>query len=184
MVRRGIDLTPHYVDDQLASDFHTHLKGVCDSYDSTYYDRFKQWADDYFYISHRKETRGVGGIFFDRLNLDTGLTKEQLWSFVQDVDGSFIPIYTHQVQQTNALAYGESEKAWQSMRRGRYVEFNLVLDRGTKFGLQTNGRTESILMSMPPHAEWVYAHQVLDDSKEKDTLSKLKKGIDWVQINT
>ncbi len=177
----GIDLTPHYVNDALASDFHSHLKKVCDSCDPTYYNKFKNWADDYFFISHRNETRGIGGIFFDRLNATSGLAKNELWTFVQNVGESFVPLYSHQVQQTQELPYGENEKKWQLLRRGRYVEFNLVLDRGTKFGLQTNGRTESILMSMPPHADWEYAHQVDEDSREKDTLFKLRKGIDWIK---
>ncbi len=146
----GIDLTPHYVNEEDAYFFHRSLKRVCDRYSSEYYPRFKAWADDYFYIKHRQETRGIGGIFFDRLSATEANSREELFAFVQTVGEAFAPIYTHLMQKNRDLPYGEEEKSWQLIRRGRYVEFNLVHDKGTKFGLDTNGRIESILMSLPP----------------------------------
>lgn len=176
----GIDLTPHYVDEGDAQYFHRKLKEVCDRHDTSYYMEFKKWADDYFFIRHRQETRGIGGIFFDHLKDDHGVTKRARFAFVQSVGSAFAPIYTHYMKKNKSLPYGEQEKQWQCLRRGRYVEFNLVWDRGTKFGLETDGRTESILMSLPPHAQWVYSYQVDPGSPEEKTLSLLKKGIDWV----
>lgn len=176
----GIDLTPHYVDDEDAKWFHQQLKNTCNKHDSAYYERFKTWADDYFYIKHRKETRGIGGIFFDHLNEKENKTKEELKKFVFNVGYTFAPIYTHFMQKNKNLPFGEKEKKWQYLRRGRYVEFNLVLDKGTKFGLDTDGRTESILMSLPPQANWVYDFKTELNSPEENTLKKLVKGIDWV----
>lgn len=176
----GIDLTPHYVDEEDARFFHRSLQQVCDRYSSDYYPRFKAWADDYFYVKHRAETRGVGGIFFDRLSATEAITSEKLFAFVQDVGEAFAPIYTHLMQKNRDLPYGEAERSWQLIRRGRYVEFNLVHDKGTKFGLDTNGRIESILMSLPPLAAWEYAQVPLPGSPEANTLSLLKKGVDWV----
>lgn len=176
----GIDLTPHYVVEQDARFFHEILKTVCDKHDAAYYPKFKQWADDYFFLKHRDETRGIGGIFFDRLSGQEGHSHQSRFAFVKDVGEAFAPIYTHFMRENKDLTYGESEQKWQALRRGRYVEFNLVWDKGTKFGLDTNGRTESILMSMPPVANWVYNYQAEPGSKEAQTLSLLKKGIDWV----
>lgn len=176
----GIDLTPHYVVDEDARWFHQYLKTVCDRHDLGYYPKFKPWADDYFYIPHRQETRGIGGIFFDYLKPTDDRHKAELFAFVQDVGNAFAPIYTHFMHQNRDLPFGEREKSWQLLRRGRYVEFNLVWDRGTKFGLETNGRTESILMSMPPQANWTYDFRPEPNSREEQTLSLLRKGIDWV----
>ena len=178
----GIDLTPHYLIKELASDFHLRLKKVCDQFHQEFYTKFKNWCDDYFYIKHRNESRGIGGIFFDRLDEKTGLSKEQLLEFIIDVGDSFVPAYKHQVLNTVDLPFGERELHWQSVRRGRYVEFNLVWDRGTKFGLQTDGRTESILMSMPPMAKWEYDYQPEDGSWEAETQKSLIKGINWINI--
>jgi len=175
----GIDLTPHYVNQDDARWFHQSLKQVCDQHDPDYYAKFKPWADDYFYIPHRQETRGVGGIFFDYLKPSDASHKARLFAFVQAVGNAFAPIYTHFMHQNRQLPFGEREKNWQLLRRGRYVEFNLVWDRGTKFGLETNGRTESILMSMPPQANWIYDFRTEAGSPEEQTLSHLKKGIDW-----
>lgn len=177
----GIDLTPHYVDEEDARFFHQSLKRVCARYSPEYYPRFKTWADDYFYIKHRQETRGIGGIFFDRLSATQANGQENLFAFVQDVGEAFVPIYTHLMHKNCDLPYGEAEKSWQLIRRGRYVEFNLVHDKGTKFGLDTNGRIESILMSLPPFAAWEYAHTPPLDSSEAKTLALLKKGIDWAE---
>ncbi len=176
----GIDLTPHYVVEEDARWFHQSLKTVCDRHDPAYYPRFKPWADDYFFIPHRQETRGIGGIFFDYLKPTDAAHKANLFAFVQDVGNAFAPVYTHFMQQNHALPSGEREKAWQLLRRGRYVEFNLVWDRGTKFGLETNGRTESILMSMPPQANWTYDFRPKPGSLEEQTLHLLRKGVAWV----
>ncbi|MTI38841.1 oxygen-dependent coproporphyrinogen oxidase [Fulvivirga lutimaris] len=176
----GIDLTPHYVVKEDAQHFHTVLKEVCDKHDASYYPKFKEWADEYFFIKHRNETRGIGGIFFDRLNESTGKTKEELFAFVKDVGQTFAPIYTHFMAKNSVLPYTEQNELWQKVRRGRYVEFNLVWDKGTKFGLDTDGRTESILMSLPPQANWIYDHQPEAGSNEMETLQLLKKGINWV----
>ncbi|MCV9386912.1 oxygen-dependent coproporphyrinogen oxidase [Reichenbachiella ulvae] len=176
----GIDLTPHYVDDEDAQYFHSQIKSVCDAHHGSYYPEFKNWADDYFYIKHRNETRGIGGIFFDRLSATPEISMEQRWEFVKDVGQLFAPTYTHFMSKNKDIEYGENEKQWQYLRRGRYVEFNLVLDKGTKFGLDTDGRTESILMSLPPQANWEYNYEVAPGSKEEKTLSLLKKGVDWV----
>lgn len=176
----GIDLTPHYIVKEDAQFFHTYLKNVCDQHDITYYPTFKEWADNYFFIPHRKETRGVGGIFFDKLATTEQHTKAQRFQFVQAVGNSFVPIYTFFAEKYKGVPYTTAEKEWQSIRRSRYVEFNLVYDRGTKFGLETNGRIESILMSLPPSTGWVYNYQPIPNSREEHTLSLLKKGIDWV----
>lgn len=176
----GIDLTPHYVDEDDARYFHQILKTVCDAHESAYYPYFKKWADDYFFIKHRNETRGVGGIFFDYLKDDKGFTKQSRFDFVKSVGESFAPVYSYFMTKNHLLPFTEKEKQWQYLRRGRYVEFNLVWDRGTKFGLETDGRTESILMSLPPQANWVYDFQPESNSAEEKTLSLLKKNIDWI----
>ena len=175
----GIDLTPHYVVEEDAQYFHRQLKDVCDKHHHSYYPEFKKWADDYFYIKHRKETRGVGGIFYDRLSPNEEFPLEDRFAFNKDIGSAFAPIYTHLMEKNSDLPFGEREKHWQLVRRSRYVEFNLVWDKGTKFGLDTDGRTESILMSMPPLAAWEYNYQPEAGSKEAHTLSLLKKDIDW-----
>lgn len=175
----GIDLTPHYVVDAEARFFHQQLKQVCDQHHPTYYPRFKQWADDYFYVKHRKETRGIGGIFFDRLNATEGLTKTDRFAFVQSVGQAFAPTYLKLLQDNKDKSFTPEQQKWQLLRRGRYVEFNLVWDKGTKFGLDTDGRIESILMSLPPVVNWDYNVQVAEGSEEAKTLDLLKKGIDW-----
>ena len=176
----GIDLTPHYVVPDDARWFHEHLKRTCDVHNPVYYPRFKTWADDYFYIPHRQETRGIGGIFFDYLKDDESTTKADIFDFWKAVGESFAPIYTHFMRQNRNLPFTPRETHWQGLRRGRYVEFNLAWDRGTKFGLETNGRTESILMSMPPQANWIYDYHPELDSPEADTLAWLRKGVDWM----
>lgn len=175
----GIDLTPHYVDPDDARYFHQHLKTACDRHHPSYYADFKRWADDYFFIKHRNETRGIGGIFFDYLKADAEFTKASRFDFVKSVGSAFAPVYTYFMKKNHALPYTEKQKQWQHLRRGRYVEFNLVWDRGTKFGLDTDGRTESILMSLPPQAQWVYNYTPEPASAEANTLALLTKGIDW-----
>jgi len=176
----GIDLTPHYIDEADARFFHHYLKKVCDKFDVNYYTDFKKLADDYFFIKHRNETRGIGGIFFDHLKPDKDRTAEQLFEFVKAIGECFVPIYTHFMNKNKLIAYGDSEKEWQLIRRGRYVEFNLVYDRGTKFGLETNGRIESILMSLPQMASWTYNYKPTPNSAEEKTLALLKKDVNWV----
>jgi coproporphyrinogen III oxidase len=181
----GIDLTPHYVIEEDARIFHDHVKKACDNHHSAFYPKFKNWADDYFFIPHRNETRGIGGIFFDYLKPDEegngqNLSKVKLFNFVREVGESFAPIYTFLMNKHKNESYTEAQKQWQFLRRGRYVEFNLVWDRGTKFGLETNGRTESILMSLPPQANWEYNFVPEPDSKEAQTVNWLRKGVDWV----
>ncbi|MEM1320464.1 MAG: oxygen-dependent coproporphyrinogen oxidase [Bacteroidota bacterium] len=178
----GIDLTPHYIVEEDAGVFHRHLKAVCDAHHPTYYPKFKVWADDYFYLRHRKETRGVGGIFFDRLSQAEGMDKSARFAFVQDVGEAFCPIYVPLLHKYKDQVYTEAEKRWQGLRRGRYVEFNLVWDKGTKFGLDTDGRTESILMSMPPEANWTYDYRAEEGSREAYTLDRLKKDVDWISF--
>jgi coproporphyrinogen III oxidase len=178
----GIDLTPHYVAVEDAKYFHEEVKKICDQSNLEYYPKFKKWADDYFFIKHRNETRGIGGIFFDRLNSKDPKEMDSIFEFVKSVGYLFPKVYRHLMCKNKDLPYGENEKKWQALRRGRYVEFNLVWDAGTKFGLDTNGRTESILMSMPPMANWEYMHQPEAGSQEAFTLDHLKKDIDWVNF--
>jgi len=176
----GIDLTPHFIMEEDAQYFHQELKTICDEFNKDYYPRFKKWADDYFFIAHRNETRGIGGIFFDRLEPQSIHERDILYQFVKKLGSSFPKIYAYFLKKYRNLEFSESEKNWQYQRRGRYVEFNLVYDAGTKFGLETQGRIESILMSLPPMASWKIDQPILPESKEAHTLSLLKKGIDWV----
>jgi coproporphyrinogen III oxidase len=176
----GIDLTPHYVLHEDAVFFHQQLKDACDKHHPGWYKDFKKWADDYFFIEHRNETRGIGGIFFDRLSENQEKTIDQVFAFVKEIGNTFLPVYVPLLKKTSALPFGDKEKQWQYLRRGRYVEFNLVYDKGTKFGLDTNGRTESILMSLPPLASWKYNFQPEKGSEEMKTLDWLKKDIDWL----
>jgi coproporphyrinogen III oxidase len=176
----GIDLTPHYVFEDDARFFHSNLKDVCDKYNDDYYHRFKVWADDYFFIKHRQETRGVGGIFYDRLTATEDISWTDIFEFSKAVGRTFAPVYTELVNRHRNEPFTEDQQLWQYLRRSRYAEFNLVYDAGTKFGLETNGRIESILMSLPPTAKWVYNHKPAAGSEEEKTLSLLKKGINWV----
>ncbi len=176
----GIDLTPIYVDEAQARRFHEGLKAVCDGFDPAYYPRFTRWADDYFYLPHRQETRGVGGIFFDRLTLGADGSAAHLLGLMQAVAEAFASLYTPLMRENHALAYGEREEAWQTLRRNRYAEFNLAFDRGTRFGLETGGRTESILMSLPPRCGWAYnPAPPAAGSPEANTLAWLRKGVKW-----
>ncbi|EAZ79759.1 oxygen-dependent coproporphyrinogen oxidase [Algoriphagus machipongonensis] len=180
----GIDLTPHYIDIEDAKFFHQEVKNVCDNFYSEAYDKYKKWADDYFFIRHRNETRGIGGIFYDQLKANSDTEFQKILDFSLNIGRLFPKVYNHFMSKNADKAYGLQEKAWQNLRRGRYVEFNLVWDAGTKFGLDTNGRTESILMSMPPNASWEYMHQPEIGSQENFTLNNLRKGIDWLTFNS
>lgn len=177
----GIDLTPHYVIPEDARYFHQSMKDVCDRHHPDFYPDFKKWADDYFYIRHRKETRGIGGVFYDKLTpTKTGLTDQQLFDFSCDLGRTFAPVYSALVNKHRDQQYNQREKDWQLLRRGRYVEFNLVYDAGTRFGLETDGRIESILMSLPLQANWFYDFKTEPNSPEQATLDLLKKGVNWV----
>lgn len=177
----GIDLTPHYIVPEQAKLFHLRLKQTCDGFDASFYPKFKEWADSYFYIPHREETRGVGGIFYDHLSeKNTTLTKEQLLEFALQVGDTFVPAYSEQAELGRNLSFTEEEMKWRNLRRGRYVEFNLVHDRGTKFGLHSGGRTESILMSLPAVANWEYNFQPKENSREFETLQMLKRLNKWI----
>jgi coproporphyrinogen III oxidase len=170
----GIDLTPIYVNEDQTLFFHEKMKETCDQFDSTYYPKFKVWADEYFFNKHRKETRGIGGIFFDYLKPDENKSKEDYFEFVKAVGRTFLKAYRPIVEANKDKAYTEQNKKWQLIRRGRYVEFNLVYDRGTRFGLETGGRIESILMSLPEHASWVYNYVPEPGSEEEKTQRALR----------
>jgi coproporphyrinogen III oxidase len=171
----GSDLTPYYPHEEDAQHFHGVWKAVCDRHDSAYYDRFKRWCDDYFLLPHRGEMRGVGGIFFDDLWGDP----EKTFAFVRDCAEAFLSSYAPIVERRRDESYGERERQFQLYRRGRYVEFNLIYDRGTSFGLATQGRTESILMSLPPLARWEYGWTPEPGSREEESLRFLQPR-NWV----
>ncbi|KAF2718566.1 coproporphyrinogen iii oxidase-like protein [Polychaeton citri CBS 116435] len=176
----GTDLTPSYLFDEDVIHFHRSIKDACDAHDKDYYSRFKKWCDDYFHVKHRGESRGVGGIFFDDLD-ETEKDQESLFGFIQTCLDAFLPSYLPILQRRKDMPYTEREKQWQQLRRGRYVEFNLVHDRGTAFGLNTPGaRIESILMSLPLTARWQYQHEPEKNSREERLLSVLKKPVEWV----
>jgi len=173
----GTDLTPYYLFPEDVVHFHGTLRGACDGIDTGYYPRFKKWCDEYFFVKHRGEARGVGGIFFDYLKDDL----EKQFRFVTAVADAFPDAYLPLVDKRTGSVYGDRERAWQCIRRGRYVEFNLVYDRGTAFGLETEGRTESILMSLPPLVEWRYDFRPESGSKEEELLIQLRNPREWVE---
>jgi coproporphyrinogen III oxidase len=180
----GTDLTPTYPFPDDAVHFHHALKAVCDRHHPTFYPRFKVWCDNYFVNAHRgEERRGVGGVFFDNLRAgESGLSLEQLARFAEDVGRCLTAAYGPIVDRRRGEQYGERERRFQLARRGRYVEFNLVHDRGTLFGLQTNARTESVLMSLPPMASWEYDPQYQPGGFEAELLSMLEPR-DWADLN-
>ena len=173
----GSDLTPSYVNEDDIKSFHGAYKSVCDKYDPEWYPTFKKWADEYFFIKHRGETRGVGGIFFDDLN---DREPDEIYNFAMDCLTALPPAYVPLVVSHKDDPYTQQQKEWQQMRRGRYVEFNLVYDRGTIFGLKAGGRIESILMSLPETARWEYNHKVEEGSPEAEALDAFKNPRDWV----
>jgi coproporphyrinogen III oxidase len=199
----GIDLTPYYPFLEDVVHFHSTLKAACDLHSPDYYPTFKLWCDEYFYLKHRQETRGVGGIFFDYQDGTSGLYQgsdpqgpaarhsaqvgvppqrswEDLFAFVQSCGEAFLPAYVPIAEKRQGQAYGETERNFQLYRRGRYVEFNLVYDRGTIFGLQTNGRTESILMSLPPLVRWEYGYHPEPGTREAQLYDTFLKPQDWL----
>lgn len=173
----GMDLTPYYGFDEDAVHFHQTCKDALAAFGDDKYPRFKQWCDEYFYLKHRQEQRGIGGVFFDDFH---ELGQAQSFAMLQSVADSFLQAYLPIVQRRQNTPYGERERAFQLYRRGRYVEFNLVWDRGTHFGLQSGGRTESILMSMPPLASWSYQRQAEADSPEERLVKEFLVRRDWI----
>ena len=171
----GADLTPYYPVAEDVIHFHRTWKTACDRHDPGFYPRYKKWCDDYFYLPHRQETRGVGGIFFDQLQRD----RVRDFAFVRDVGDAFLDAYLPIVHRRRHDAFGERERQFQLLRRGRYVEFNLLYDRGTTFGLKTDGRVESILMSLPPLVRWEYDAQHEPGSPEAGLRDWLKPR-DWL----
>jgi coproporphyrinogen III oxidase len=178
----GIDLTPHIIEPEDASAFHAALKAACDKFDRHFYHEFKQWADDYYFLPHRNETRGVGGIFFDRLKFSSHEEFEKLFNFTIVLSQIYPVVYKDFMKKHSSRAYSEREKKWQALRRGRYVEFNLIHDRGTIFGLESGGNTESILASLPASAAWEYNYISEPGGFEEKTLQLLKKGVDWIEF--
>lgn len=174
----GYDLTPYYGFEEDVVHWHSTAKKACDPFGSEIYPRFKKWCDDYFYLRHRDEARGVGGLFFDDFN---ELGFERSFAFLQSVGDSYLQAYGPIVARRKDTAYGERERSFQEFRRGRYVEFNLVYDRGTIFGLQSGGRTESILMSLPPVVQWRYDWHPQEGSAEAELYSKFLPHRDWIQ---
>ncbi|HUH73604.1 MAG TPA: oxygen-dependent coproporphyrinogen oxidase [Chitinophagales bacterium] len=174
----GIDLSPAYPNEEDVLFFHQYLKDACDRHDMTYYAKFKKWCDEYFTIVHRHQMRGVGGVFFDHMRGDEEKSMEDIFAFVQDIGNAFVPIYTEVVERNRSKSFGDTNKKWQLMRRGYYTEFNLVYDKGTHFGLKSNGRIESILMSLPPQAEWVYNFVPEEKSAEFESLAYFQPR-DW-----
>ena len=172
----GFDLTPFYGFEEDAIHWHRTARDLCLPFGEDVYPRYKKWCDDYFYLKHRNEQRGIGGLFFDDLNTPDF---DHCFAFMQAVGKGYTDAYLPIVERRKAMAYGERERNFQLYRRGRYVEFNLVWDRGTLFGLQTGGRTESILMSMPPLVRWEYDYHPEAGSPEA-ALSEFIKVRDWV----
>jgi len=159
----GTDLTPYILDEADATLFHQSLKDACDGFDPSYYSTFKRLCDDYFYIKHRKEYRGIGGIFFDHLHKRP---KEHYFELAKSCGNAFLPTYSAIVEKQHKKAYTQADLDWQYLRRGHYAEFNLVYDKGTIFGLKTSGRVESILMSLPKHCSWHYCPEIPENQKD------------------
>ena len=171
----GADLTPYYLFREDAVHFHQTLAAACDRHRPVGdYDRFKTWCDEYFFLPHRNETRGVGGVFFDYLGGKDTHPIADVFAFVQDIGRSFVDAYAPIARRRQTATYGETERHWQLRRRGRYVEFNLIFDRGTLFGLKTNGRIESILMSLPPLVRWDYDVSPQPGSPEAELVAHLR----------
>ena len=176
----GQDLTPYYLFDEDATHFHQVCKIACDKHHADFYPKFKKQCDDYFWNAHRNEARGIGGLFFDYLKETDQFSLENRFDFVTEIGNNFLESYVPIVEKRRNFTYNQQQKDWQEIRRGRYVEFNLVHDKGTLFGLKTNGRIESILMSLPPHVQWVYDHHPEAGSEEEKLLKILAKPIEWI----
>ena len=176
----GQDLTPYYLFDEDANHFHEVCKSACDKHNPTFYSTYKKRCDEYFWNTHRNEARGIGGLFFDYCKATETTSIPDWYNFVTEVGNSFLNSYVPIVIKRKDLEYSKEQRDWQEIRRGRYVEFNLVHDKGTLFGLKTNGRIESILMSLPPHVQWVYDHQPEEGSEEERLLNILSAPKEWV----
>jgi coproporphyrinogen III oxidase len=174
----GMDLTPYYGFEDDAVHFHSQCQKALAPFGDDKYPRFKKWCDEYFFLKHRGEPRGIGGVFFDDFN---ELGMQRSFEMLQSVAGHFVPAYMPIAERRLRTPWGERERAFQLYRRGRYVEFNLVFDRGTIFGLQSGGRTESILMSLPPWVQWRYAHQPEAGTPEAELISHYLKPQDWLK---
>ena len=177
----GQDLTPYYLFDEDAQHFHKVCKSACDGHDLEFYPEYKKKCDAYFWNAHRNEARGIGGLFFDYLKNTDTQSIEDWFRFVSSVGDSFLTAYVPIVERRKNLDYTKNQRDWQEIRRGRYVEFNLVHDKGTLFGLKTNGRIESILMSLPPHVQWEYNHQPEVGSEEARLIEVLKNPKNWIE---
>lgn len=176
----GQDLTPYYLFEEDAKQFHQVCKTACDKHHTSFYNKYKQQCDAYFYNAHREEARGIGGLFFDYCKPTDEMSMQNWFDFVTEIGNSFLDSYLPIANRRKNTNYTPAQKEWQEIRRGRYVEFNLVHDKGTLFGLKTNGRTESILMSLPPRVQWQYNHHPEKGSPEEQLIEVLKKPKDWV----
>ena len=176
----GQDLTPYYLFDEDAKHFHQVCKTACDKHNAEFYPKYKSRCDEYFYNAHRNEARGIGGLFFDYCKANEGIQMQDWYNFVTEIGDSFLDAYLPIIERRKDLDYTEAQRNWQEIRRGRYVEFNLVHDKGTLFGLKTNGRIESILMSLQPHVQWVYDHHPEASSEEEKLIKVLQNPIDRV----
>ena len=176
----GQDLTPYYLFEADAKHFHKTCKTACAKHNPEFYPKYKARCDEYFYNTHRNEGRGIGGLFFDYCKASDDMSMQNWYDFVTQVGNSFLEAYVPIVEKRKHLEYSKAQRDWQEIRRGRYVEFNLVHDKGTLFGLKTNGRIESILMSLPPHVQWVYDHHPKVGSEEEKLIKVLQNPVDWV----
>ena len=176
----GQDLTPYYLFDEDAIHFHKVCKDACDKHDTTFYPTYKNRCDEYFYNAHRNEGRGIGGLFFDYLKETESISMQDRYNFVTEIGNSFLNSYVPILEKRKDHVFTKENKDWQEVRRGRYVEFNLVHDRGTLFGLKTNGRIESILMSLPPKVQWHYNHIPEQGSEEERLVNVLRNPKNWV----
>lgn len=175
----GLDLTPYYLFEEDAIHFHSVCKKACDAHHPEFYAKYKERCDEYFYNAHRQEARGLGGLFFDYCKVNDEMTMDNWYDFVTEVGDSFLDAYVPIAEKRKVLPYTKDQRDWQEIRRGRYVEFNLIHDKGTLFGLKTNGRIESILMSLPPHVQWSYNYSPDEGSEEAKLLEVLKNPRQW-----
>lgn len=176
----GQDLTPYYLFEEDAIHFHQQCKQACDKHHPDFYKEFKNQCDRYFFNEHRDEARGIGGLFFDYLKADQNFNIQDRYDFVTEIGNVFLDAYLPLLKRRKDLPYEESHRNWQEIRRGRYVEFNLIHDKGTLFGLKTKGRIESILMSLPPHVQWRYNYEPDEGSQEQKLLNVLKNSREWI----
>lgn len=179
----GVDMTPYYLWDEDAVHFHNVLKEACDKHGSELYPQYKKECDEYFYNDHRSEGRGIGGLFFDYLRPSEQRSAEDWYDFTTEVGDAFLESYVPIAERRKDESYTDEQRYFQEIRRGRYVEFNLIHDRGTLFGLKTGGRTESVLMSLPPRVRWDYNFEAEEGSEEAYLIDQLKNPVDWVNYN-